>query len=98
MDKGLPMRHLGLGKRLTAKGWVESLGFEYISATSLTDYEEGIERLTCEKSDKPIVLEAFTNYYDDQKSYTVGQMDRRDLSDKMHLGINIISKKLGFKK
>lgn len=98
LDKGLPMSNLGLGKRLTAKGWVESLGFEYISATSLTDYEEGIERLTCEKSDKPIVLEAFTNYYDDQKSYTVGQMDRRDLSDKMHLGINIISKKLGFKK
>lgn len=98
LDKGLPMSNLGLGKHLTAKGWVESLGFEYISATSFADFEEGMRRLTCEKSDRPILLEAFTNYYDDQKSYAVGQVDRRDLSDKVHLGMNMISKKLGLKK
>jgi len=61
----------------SAKGWVESLGFQYLSAHNKEEFDENLPKFVVEKSDKPILFEVFTkkdsdarilmDYYDECK-------------------------------
>ena len=56
IDKYIAVRH-----NSSAKGWAESCGFKYLSSSSKEEIEEAISILTKEDSDKPIILEVFSN-------------------------------------
>jgi len=53
------------GHRTSAKGWVESLGIKYISATNQKEVDEGIQILTDTSANVPMLLEVFTNKEED---------------------------------
>lgn len=57
--KTLPA-HVAAGHTLSAKGWVESLGFKYMSAHTKEEVDSGVKELLIENSDCPIFLEVFT--------------------------------------
>ena len=52
---GITQAHLA-----SAKGWVESLGFEYLEAETKEEYEEHVKRFVSDE-DCPMVLEAFVD-------------------------------------
>lgn len=45
----------------SAKGWVESRGFKYLCAHNKEEFDKAIVEFTVNKSDRPILLEVFTN-------------------------------------
>lgn len=51
----------GATHHTSAKGWVESRGFKYLSATNKEEYEVAVKEFTIQKSDCPILLETFTD-------------------------------------
>lgn len=51
----------------TAKGWVESQGFQYLSASNKAEFDENISKFMCEESDKPIFFEVFTHKDEDAR-------------------------------
>lgn len=54
--------HFGNKSKTLVKGYAQSLGFEYISASSKDEYEKVYERFfTKEMTDKPMLFEVFTN-------------------------------------
>ena len=54
--------HSGAKSRLLVKHYAEDLGFEYLSASTKEEYLEAMARFfTPEKTDRPMLLEAFTN-------------------------------------
>ena len=59
--------HFGNKSKTLVKGYAQSLDFEYLSASNKDEYEKVYERFfTKEMSDKPMLLEVFTN--DDEES------------------------------
>ena len=50
-----------------AKGWVESRGFKYLSASNKKEFDEALKQFVSEDSEKPIFLEVFTKKEDDAK-------------------------------
>ena len=50
-----------------AKGWVESLGFKYLSARNKEEFDKNLEEFTKVDSEVPIVLEVFTKKEEDAK-------------------------------
>lgn len=54
-------RNAGAGHDTSAKGWVESRGFTYLSATNQEEFDANLPRFIAEKSDSPILFEVFTN-------------------------------------
>lgn len=52
----------------TAKGWAESVGFKYISASTKDEYDIMVEKFMKENSEKPILFEVFTEMRDDAKA------------------------------
>ena len=56
MRKTLPA-HIAAGHITSAQGWVESLGFQYIEASSKDEIDEGINILTDLSIEHPILLE-----------------------------------------
>lgn len=59
MRKTLPP-HVAAGHHTSAKGWVESLGFKYISANNKEEVDKAIEQLCDINLDQPIIVEVFT--------------------------------------
>ncbi|WP_028877501.1 thiamine pyrophosphate-binding protein [Teredinibacter turnerae] len=54
--------HFGQKSRSLVRGFAESLGFEYFSASSKGEFEECFEKFVEARiSDKPIIVEAFTD-------------------------------------
>ena len=53
------------GHKTSAKGWVESLGIQYISAHNQEETDKGIELLIDKNEDGPILLEVFTKKEND---------------------------------
>lgn len=51
----------------TAKGWVESQGFIYLSANNKEEFDANLEVFMSEQSDKPIFFEVFTHKNEDAK-------------------------------
>lgn len=45
----------------SAKGWVESVGFKYISAASKEEYEKNLEYFVSDESDQALFFEVFCN-------------------------------------
>jgi len=53
--------HIGAGHSTKAKGWIESLGFLYLSAGTKEEFDSLLESFIVCKSEKPIVFEVFTD-------------------------------------
>lgn len=51
----------------TAKGWVESQGFQYISAKNKEEFEHVLPKFLSSESDRPIFFEVFTHKDSDSK-------------------------------
>lgn len=51
----------------TAKGWVESQGFHYLSAINKAEFDENLPEFLMEDSDKPVFFEVFTHKDEDAK-------------------------------
>lgn len=77
--KTLPA-HVAAGHSLSAKGWVESLGFKYIAANSKEKVDAGVKELLNDNTDCPVFLEVFSvinpNDINAMKDY-YSTMDRR---------------------
>ena len=82
--EGLPI-YLAAGETKIAKGWVESLGFKYISAKNKGEVDAGVKMLLDESISQPIVLEVFTNLSEDR--YCIGDyiksQDQRSFGEKV---------------
>lgn len=82
--EGLPI-YLAAGENKTAKGWVESLGFKYVSAHNKDEVDAGVKVLLDESIDQPILLEVFTNLSEDR--YCIGDyiksQDQRSFGEKV---------------
>lgn len=84
LRKTLPA-HIGAGHSLSAKGWVESLGFKYISASTKQEVEDGVAQLLDLNLEQPIFLEVFTTInadIDSIKEY-YQSVDRKTFSEKL---------------
>lgn len=62
-DKKSVGKHIAADHNTTAKGWVESLGFKYLSAKSKEEFDENLKLFFAEESDAPIFFEVFTDKY-----------------------------------
>lgn len=51
----------------TAKGWVESMGFNYISARNKEEFDSRLNKFMTSESDRPIFFEVFTHKEEDAK-------------------------------
>ncbi|MDF7825419.1 2-succinyl-5-enolpyruvyl-6-hydroxy-3-cyclohexene-1-carboxylic-acid synthase [Pontiellaceae bacterium B12227] len=51
----------------TAKGWVESCGFRYLSAETKEEFDSSIVDFVSEDSDAPVLFEVFTDMEEDAK-------------------------------
>ena len=60
--------HIAAEHHTSIKDWVISRGFKYLSATNKNEYDNVITELMIGESDKPIVLEIFTDKEDDADS------------------------------
>ena len=52
--------HIGAKHNQTAKGWAESLGFEYLSISNSTEINDSMKKFVS-SSDSPVFLEAFSD-------------------------------------
>lgn len=64
MRKTLPP-HIGAEHGMSAKGWVESVGFKYLFAHSKEEVDEGVKVLCDTTIEQPIILEVFTTINSD---------------------------------
>lgn len=60
-------RHISASHNTSAKGWVESRGFEYLCAHNKEEFDVNIEKFFDKESDKPIFFECFTDMDEDAK-------------------------------
>ena len=78
--------HVAAGHSVSARGWVESLGFEYKAAHSKEEVEQGVKLLLDQTIDHPVFLEVFTVINPDDvnamRTYYAGQ-DRRTGTEKL---------------
>jgi 2-succinyl-5-enolpyruvyl-6-hydroxy-3-cyclohexene-1-carboxylate synthase len=76
---------LAAENKANAKGWVESLGFKYISAHNQKEYDVALNVLTDETINVPVIVEAFTDLATDGNitSEYFGTLDRRSFSEKV---------------
>ncbi|MFR1095457.1 MAG: hypothetical protein ACLSEO_02905 [Pilosibacter sp.] len=74
--------HIGAAHHQVAKGWVESLGFEYISANNEVDFREKLKYFVSDNA-KTIVFEVFTDLETDGqtvlKTYRKLEKQLRDI-------------------
>lgn len=81
----LPL-YLAAGENKSAKGWVESLGFKYLSAYNKEDVDKGVDALLDDSVNQPVVLEVFTKLCDDRfcvDDYVASQ-DQRTFGEKVY--------------
>ncbi len=57
--------HIAAEHKTSVKEWVESRGFKYLSASDKTGFDKALKELMKTESDKPIILEAFTDKDED---------------------------------
>jgi 2-succinyl-5-enolpyruvyl-6-hydroxy-3-cyclohexene-1-carboxylate synthase len=77
-------KHTSAGHITSAKGWVESIGVTYLSASNQNELDKGIEFLTDLKKEGPVLLEVFTYKDDDAAVYKkyMSEINRVTLTDK----------------
>lgn len=77
--------YLAAGENKVAKGWVESLGFKYVSAHNKEEVDAGVKNLLDESINQPVLLEVFTNLSEDRfciNDYVQSQ-DQRSFAEKV---------------
>ena len=87
--------YLAAGESKVAKGWVESLGFKYLTATNKKDVDAGVNVLLDESINSPVLLEVFTNLSEDKfciNDYLRSQ-DQRSFGEKVSEKISRMLKK-----
>ncbi len=94
--KTLPA-HVAAGHNLSAKGWVESVGFKYLSAHSKEEIEEGVKQLLDQSIEQPVFLEVFSVINPDDinamRNYYISQ-DRRSGTEKLVRDVKQVIKKM----
>lgn len=75
----------------TAKGWVESQGFKYLSANNKEEFDENLKEFLSADSERPIFFEVFTHKDNDAKL-------QHDFYDTIALKSNMKAVKYGAKK
>lgn len=53
--------HIGAAHNRSAKGWVESMGYEYLTASDKESLSKALDVFVSSDHDKPVVLEVFTD-------------------------------------
>lgn len=57
--------HIGCSHTRSVKGWVESMGYEYLAASNKEELSEVLPKFVSADHDKPVVLETFTTMKED---------------------------------
>ena len=60
-DQNTVGQHIAADHNTSAKGWVESLGFRYLSSRTKEEFDENLKHFLNEGSDVPIFFEVFTD-------------------------------------
>lgn len=60
-------KHIAAAHNTTAKGWLETQGFEYLCAHDKKEFQESLQQFLNPKSKHPIFFEVFTSKEDDAK-------------------------------
>ena len=84
MRKTLPA-HVAAGHHLSARGWVESLGFKYVSAKNKETVEDAVKVLCDTTLEQPVLMEVFTTINSDINSIKeyYDSLDRRTFTEKL---------------
>ena len=84
MRKTLPP-HIGAEHGMSAKGWVESVGFKYLSAHRKEEVDEGVKVLCDITIEQPIILEVFTTINSDIDSIGeyYAKVNRKNYAEKL---------------
>ena len=98
--------HIAAAHNTSVKDWVVSRGFKYLSAINKEEVLEGIEQLMVKESDKPILLEVFTDMDTDAqcinemlKFYKTEEVSlRSEISKRVPTGMKKIIKEIVNKK
>ena len=53
--------HIAAAHKTSVRAWVLSRGFEYLAAKNKKEFDEALPRLMSSSSDRPILMEVFTN-------------------------------------
>ena len=87
--------YLAAGESKVAKGWVESLGFKYLTATNKKEVDAGINVLLDESINSPVLLEVFTNLSEDKFCICdyLRSQDQRSFGEKVSEKISSMFKK-----
>lgn len=79
--------HIGAAHNREAKGWAESLGYEYLRADNEEKLKEALERFVSKDSERPMLLEVKTNMKKDGEfcleMYRSIEKDIKPILDKM---------------
>lgn len=83
-------KHISAGHKTSAKGWVESLGMKYLSASTEDECNTGVEWLSDQNQEGPMVLEIFTKKEVDIKILKkyFGSLNRETTFDKAKLKVS----------
>lgn len=76
-----------------AKGWAESRGIKYLSATNKEEFDKNLEEFLNPNSDTPILLEVFTKKEDDAKLQHEFYEYNLSEADKLKKGLKTMIKK-----
>ena len=77
--------HVAAAHQLSAKGWVESIGFKYYAAHNKEDVIVGVKHLVEDKEEVPMMLEVFTTINTDINSIReyYSQINRMTYKDEL---------------
>lgn len=90
MMEKFPMSNLGMDcKQVDAKGWSTTCGFDYYAVRNLTELEHCTKLMAQRDTNKPILVEAFTDFFEDADSYFGSKPnERRTFVDKVKGKLN----------
>ena len=57
--------HIGCAHEMSVKGWIESMGYEYMTAENKEELKAVLPEFVSAKHDRPVVLEVFTKMKED---------------------------------
>lgn len=91
--------HIAASHNASAKEWVESRGFKYLSAKNKEEFNKNLEKFVNEDSDKPMFFEVFTDRDKDGKTlrelYSINKINTKsDVKAKGKQTIKRVIKKL----
>lgn len=77
--------HIGAGHNMSAKGWVESAGFKYLSAYNKKEVDDAVTVLCNVDIEQPVLLEVFTKINTDINSISgyFATINRKTYVEKM---------------